>query len=134
MSRHAGPRFGSKYRPDENLKDGALQIAFKNLAKGKRIAYIKIMIKSFRSKPLAQLWATGTTAGIDKQKHKRTLLRLETLDQAERPEDMNVQGYDFHSLRGQDPIRYSVHVNGPWCVTFEFEGADAYRVDFEQYH
>jgi proteic killer suppression protein len=107
------------------LKDGALQIAFKNLAKGKRIAYIKMMIRSFRSKPLAQLWATGTTAGIDKKKHKRTLLRLE---------DMNVQGYDFHSLRGQDPIRYSVHVNGAWCVTFEFEGADAYRVDFEQYH
>jgi proteic killer suppression protein len=27
-----------------------------------------------------------------------------------------------------------VHVNGPWCITFEFEGGDAYRVDFEQYH
>ena len=106
----------------------------KLLAERKLFAYIKMMIKSFRSKPLAQLWATGTTAGIDKKKHKRTLLRLETLDQAERPEDMNVQGYDFHSLRGQDPIRYSVYVNGPWCLTFEFEGADAYRFDFEQYH
>ncbi len=26
------------------------------------------------------------------------------------------------------------HVHGPWCLTFEFEGTDAYRVDFEQYH
>jgi proteic killer suppression protein len=25
-------------------------------------------------------------------------------------------------------------VNGPWCITFEFENGDAYRVDFEQYH
>jgi proteic killer suppression protein len=25
-------------------------------------------------------------------------------------------------------------VNGPWCITFEFEDGDAYRVDFEQYH
>jgi proteic killer suppression protein len=25
-------------------------------------------------------------------------------------------------------------VNGPWCITFEFEGGDAFRVDFEQYH
>jgi plasmid maintenance system killer protein len=32
------------------------------------------------------------------------------------------------------PVRYSVHVNGPWCITFEFEGGDATRVDFEQYH
>jgi proteic killer suppression protein len=25
-------------------------------------------------------------------------------------------------------------VNGPWCITFEFEFGDAWRVDFEQYH
>ncbi|MCS3764403.1 plasmid maintenance system killer protein [Bradyrhizobium centrosematis] len=25
-------------------------------------------------------------------------------------------------------------MNGPWCITFEFEDGDAYRVDFEQYH
>jgi proteic killer suppression protein len=30
-------------------------------------------------------------------------------------------------------MRYSVHVNGPWCLTFEFEDGDACRVDFEQY-
>jgi len=46
---------------------------------------------------------------------------------------MDRSGYDFHPLRGL-PKRYSVHVNGPWCLTFEFEGTDAYRVDFEQYH
>jgi len=27
-----------------------------------------------------------------------------------------------------------VHVNGPWCITFEFDGENAMRVDFEQYH
>jgi proteic killer suppression protein len=27
-----------------------------------------------------------------------------------------------------------VHVNGPWCLTFEFDGNDAAHVDFEQYH
>lgn len=47
---------------------------------------------------------------------------------------MNVPGFDFHPLRGFVPIRYSVHVNGPWCIAFEFEGGNAYRVDFEQYH
>jgi toxin HigB-1 len=50
------------------------------------------------------------------------------------PSEMNVPGFNFHSLRGFDPLRYSVHVNGPWCLTFEFSNGDAWRIDFEQYH
>jgi proteic killer suppression protein len=56
-----------------------------------------------------------------------------TLNAANLPGDMNLPGFDFHSLRGK-PKRYSVHVNGPWCITFEFEDGDAWRVDLEQYH
>jgi toxin HigB-1 len=59
---------------------------------------------------------------------------LEALDAARRPKDMDVPGYDFHALRGFEPTRYSVHVNGHWCITFEFDEADALRVDLEQYH
>jgi proteic killer suppression protein len=46
---------------------------------------------------------------------------------------MDQLGFDFHRLHGK-PVRYSVHVNGPWCVTFEFDGSHAFRVDYEQYH
>src|SRR5882757_4495018 len=53
--------------------------------------------------------------------HKRIFARLDRLDVAVRAEEMNVPGFDFHSLHGFDPKRYSVHVNGPWCITFEFE-------------
>jgi len=66
--------------------------------------------------------------------HKRILVRLDRLDVASVASEMNVPGFDFHPLRGFTPTRYSVHVNGPWCITFEFEDGDAYRVDFEQYH
>jgi len=92
------------------------------------------MIKSFKSKALADLFSTGKTAKIDAKMQKRILLRLDRLEQAEKPEDMNLPGFDFHALRGFDPTRYTVHVNGPWCITFEFDGNDAARVDFEQYH
>src|SRR5262249_26762840 len=51
----------------------------------------------------------------------RILRQLDRLDVIVRPEEMNVPGFDFHPLRGFKPTRYSVHVNGPWCVTFEFE-------------
>jgi toxin HigB-1 len=60
--------------------------------------------------------------------------RLDRLDVVTRPETMNVPGFNFHPLRAFKPTRYSVHVNGPWCITFEFEDGDACRVDFEQYH
>lgn len=91
------------------------------------------MIKTFRSKPLADLWRTSRSAKIDARMHARTLRRLDRLDAAATAEDMNLPGFDFHQLHG-NPVRYTVHVNGPWCITFEFENGDAYRVDFEQYH
>ncbi len=50
------------------------------------------------------------------------------------PEQMNLPGFAFHALKGFAPPRYTVHVNGPWCITFAFEAGDAWRVDFEQYH
>lgn len=92
------------------------------------------MIKTFKNKALAELWSTGAAAKIDARMHSRILRRLETLDQAELPEDMDVPGYDFHPLKGFRPTRYTVHINGPWCLTFEFDGAHATRIDLEQYH
>ena len=71
---------------------------------------------------------------IDAKLHHRILVRLDRLDAANRPEDMNLPGFDYHALQGYEPTRYTVHVNGPWCITFEFEDGDAFRVDFEQYH
>ena len=92
------------------------------------------MIKNFKSKCLAELWERGRTGKIDAKLQTRILRRLDRLDVIARPEEMNIPGFDFHPLRGFQPTRYSVHINGPWCITFEFEDVDACRVDFEQYH
>lgn len=91
------------------------------------------MIRSFRHKSLAQLFQTGRSGKVNPALRKRCLERLDALDAAEQPEDMNIPGFDFHGLQGK-PKRYTVHVNGPWCITFEFEAGDAWRVDLEQYH
>jgi proteic killer suppression protein len=92
------------------------------------------MIRSFKHKALAELFNTGKTAKIDSKIHKRIIVRLDALDAAQKPDDMNITGFDFHSLNGFNPTRYTVHVNGPYCITFEFDGGDAIRVDFENYH
>jgi len=91
------------------------------------------MIKTFGSKDLAKLWETGKSK-IDPRLHKRILMRLDALDAASRPEDMNIPGFNFHALQGFNPKRYTVHVNGPWCITFEFADGDAADVNYEQYH
>jgi len=90
------------------------------------------VIRTFKSKALSELWSKGKSSKIDAKMHKRIFARLDRLDVAVRPEEMNVPGFDFHSLQGFNPKRYSVH--GPWCITFEFEDGEAFRVDFEQYH
>ena len=64
------------------------------------------MIKTFKHKGLAELFGKSRTGRI----------------------------FDFHGLSGDRKGTYTVHVNGPWCITFEFEDGHPCRVDFEQYH
>jgi len=90
------------------------------------------MIQTFRNKALADLWASGKTAKIDAKLHDRILRRLDRLDAAAAPDEMNVPGFDVHRRRGFKPS-YTIPVNGP-CITFEFNGENAARVDLEQYH
>lgn len=94
---------------------------------------MSLMIKTFRHKGLRELLATGRSRKIRPDLHARCLRRLDALNQATRPDDMSIPGFDFHRLRGA-PVRFSVHVNGPWCITFEFADGDAYDVDLENYH
>jgi proteic killer suppression protein len=91
------------------------------------------VIKTFENRALSELWSIGKTSKINPKMHGRILRRLDQLDAAVRPDEMKLLGFDFHRLHGK-PIRYSIHVNGPWCITFEFEEGDAYRVDYEQYY
>ncbi len=92
------------------------------------------MIATFRSESLAALFRTAASGRIDARSHARILRRLDALNAARNPENMNVPGFNFHALHGFEPTRYSVHVNGPWCITFAFEDGEAREVDFEQYH
>lgn len=91
------------------------------------------VIRSFRSKALAAFWAKGDASRIDQRLVDRLLRRLDVPNRAKTPEELDLPGFEFHRLRGK-PVRYTVHVNGPWCVTFEWDGTDAVRVDFENYH
>ena len=95
--------------------------------------YIIGMIKSFLHKGLKELLETRRTAKIKADLQKRAHVRLSALDHATSLRELNQPGFDFHPLKGK-PQRYSIHVNGPWAITFEWENGAAVRVNLEQYH
>ena len=92
------------------------------------------MIRSFRHKGVADLYHKGNAAKVRPDLQARVLRRSDALNAARDLVELNAPRFDFHPLRGHKPTRYSLHVNGPWCITFEWSDGDALRVDLEQYH
>ncbi len=91
------------------------------------------MIRSFRHKGLRSFFRDNDPRKIRPDLVERSRARLSALHAAETLEAINLPGFNFHLLRGK-PKRYSVHVNGPWCITFEWADSGAFNVDLEQYH
>ena len=92
------------------------------------------MIRSFKHKGLAELFARGRSRRVRQDLQGRCLRRLEALDHAESLVDLHVPGFNFHGLQ-RVPTRYSIPAsNGPWCIPFEWEDSEALRVDLDQYH
>lgn len=91
------------------------------------------MIKSFRHRNLSRLFIKNDPSKIRPDLVERCRIRLSVLNSAENLDEIQIPGFNFHRLHGK-PLRYSIHVNGPWCITFEWIEGDACRVDLEQYH
>jgi proteic killer suppression protein len=91
------------------------------------------VIESFKHRGLKELFNKGRFACISPALKARCLTRLDALDAATRAQDMNVPGFDFHALKGK-PKRYSVHVSGNWCLTFEWRDGGPARVNLEDCH
>jgi proteic killer suppression protein len=91
------------------------------------------MIRGFKHKGLAELFEHGHSLKVRQDIKSRSLRLLDAIDQAESLKELNVPGFNFHGLHGM-PKRYSIHINGPWYITFEWEDGDALKIDLEQYH
>jgi proteic killer suppression protein len=91
------------------------------------------VIESFWHRGLRELFESGNSARVRADLRRRALVRLAAIDQAATLEALRQPGFDFHALHGR-PRRYSILVNGPWCITFEWRDGRALRVDLEQYH
>ena len=92
------------------------------------------MIKSFNHKGLKKVFLKNDHSGINPQHAPKLGRILDRLDASVSTQDMDLPGYQLHELSGKEKGTWSVKVSGNWRVTFQFDGADAIAVDYQDYH
>jgi proteic killer suppression protein len=92
------------------------------------------VIRSFRNKALRRYAESGDASRLSVPNVRRLARLLNQLQNAARPEDMNLPGYRFHGLKGDRAGTYAVDVSGNYRLTFAWSGNDAIDVDLEDYH
>ena len=91
-------------------------------------------IKSFKHKGLEDFFYDGTTKGINAKHTDKLATRLDRLDAATKPQDMNFPNYRLHPLKGKMQGRWAIDVSGAWRLTFEVDGVNAIVVDLSLIH
>ncbi len=92
------------------------------------------MLRSFRSIALRRFAEKGDSSKLSVPNSDRVQRILRALNEATRPEQMNIPGFRFHPLKGRDRGRYAVDASGNWRITFGWSGKDAIDVDLQDYH
>lgn len=92
------------------------------------------MIQSFNHKGLKKFYETGDSSGILPSHIRRITVQLAALDRAVKVEQLNVPGWNLHKLRGSKKECFAITVNKNWRLTFKFEDANVYILDYEDYH
>lgn len=93
------------------------------------------MINSFRNKDTETLFRTGKNKRLPPELIKRALRLLDRVDAAHDIKDLRIPPSNrLEKLQGHDPDRWSIRVNKQYRITFEWTGADAEGVAFEDYH
>ncbi|HEV7473045.1 MAG TPA: type II toxin-antitoxin system RelE/ParE family toxin [Pyrinomonadaceae bacterium] len=92
------------------------------------------MIKSFRHKGLKDFFETGSKRGISPELAARIGRRLDVLNAAQQPADIDAHGFDLHKLKGDRHDEWAVSVSGNWRITFRIAKGEVFDVSLEDYH
>jgi proteic killer suppression protein len=92
------------------------------------------LIKSFRSRALKRFWTKSDASGLRPDWSRKIERQLTLLDQASRPQEMDIVTFGFHALTGDQAGRFAITVSRNWRLTFSFQGQHAADVDLEDYH
>jgi toxin HigB-1 len=91
------------------------------------------VIGGFRHKGLEELYVSGKTRRVGAGESWKCTRILQLLEVASHPRDMNIAGFRFHRLHGNED-RWALRVTGNYRITFGWLGESATDIDYEDYH
>jgi proteic killer suppression protein len=91
------------------------------------------VIKSYKSKKLKAA-ASGDYSKIDPRHQSAVRVVLAALDTAAMEGDFSLPGKRLHQLKQFDPVRWSLDVSANFRITFEWDGCNVHKVDYEDTH
>lgn len=92
------------------------------------------MIRSIRHKGLRRLYENDDPRGVLAEHVVKLRDILARLDVAATVDDMDVPGFKLHPLKGDLKGFWAVTVRANWRIIYRFEDADAWDVDYIDYH
>jgi proteic killer suppression protein len=88
----------------------------------------------FRHKGLKRLYEDDDRRGVLPEHAAKLRNILARLDAAHAAREMNVPSFRLHPLKGEMKGFWAVTVQANWRVIFRFVEADAFDVDYLDYH
>jgi proteic killer suppression protein len=92
------------------------------------------MIRRLRNRGLKRLYERDDPGALNAGHLEKIQRILARLDQASKPEHMDLPGFRLHPLKGERSGFWSVTVQANWRIIFRFEDGDATDVDYLDYH
>lgn len=93
------------------------------------------MIRTFRDKSTAALFAGKPPRRVPPDLRKRAREKLDLLHSARTLEDLRVPPANrLESLEGRRNGQHSVRVNDQWRICFQWHDGDAFEVELVDYH
>jgi proteic killer suppression protein len=92
------------------------------------------MIRRFRHRGLRRLYVRDDRRELNPDHADKIARIVARLDEAMRPEQLDLPGFRLHPLRGDLAGYWSITVSANWRIIFRFEQGDATDVDLLDYH
>ena len=96
--------------------------------------YTTGMIRTFKNRALKKRYEKGDPSKIKADHIERVEDILFRLDNAMQPSDMDLPGWNLHKLSGKLRGFSAVWVSGNFRIWFRMKEADAFDVDYGDYH
>jgi len=93
------------------------------------------MIQSFRCRETSKIFNRQFSRKFPKEIQQRAFMKLNAIDAAVQLEDLGLPPSNrLEALKGERKGQWSIRINDPWRICFEWRGGNAEQVEIVDYH